>query len=157
MARDCKASVRCYKCNYQHHVSLCNRDPKLAISKPGLKVKVKEFVPRENESSQPNSPPPPETETVHTEQILQLITMRFSCKQHRPISQPQIMKEMRKTLEFCLTGGGGGGSQRTYVTKQLKTTLNLPIIRSENLVIKIFGTDNVEMKQCDAVKLVLKK
>ena len=49
-----------------------------------------------------------------------------------------------------------GGSQRTYVTEQLKTTQNLPIVRSENLVIKTFGTDNVEMKQCDVVKLVLK-
>ena len=42
------------------------------------------------------------------------------------------------------------------MTEQLKNTPNLPIIRSENLMIKTFGTDNVEMKQCDAVELVLK-
>ena len=41
------------------------------------------------------------------------------------------------------------------MTEQLKTTLNLPIVISGNLVIKTFGTDNVEMK-CDVVKLVLK-
>ena len=42
------------------------------------------------------------------------------------------------------------------MTEQLKTTLNLPIVRSENFVIKTFGTNNMEMKQCDVVKLVLK-
>ena len=152
IARDCKASVRCYKCNSQHHVSLCNCDPKLAISKPGLRVKAKEFVPRENESSKPN---PPETETVHTGHIGtdnatdNNVVLLQTAQAY--ISAPGNEKN-EKSIRVLFDGG----SQRTYVTEQLKTTLNLPIVRSENLVIKTFGTDNVEMKQCDAVKLVLK-
>ena len=153
IARDCKASVRCYKCNSQHHVSLCNRDPKLAISKPGMRLKAKEFVPRENESSKPN---PPETETVHTGHIgtdnatdNNAVLLQTA---QAYISAPGNERNEKKTLEFCLREG----SQRTYVTEQLKITLNLPIVRSANLVIKTFGTDNVEMKQCDVVKLVLK-
>ena len=109
IARDCKASVRCYKCNSQHHVSLCNRDPKLSISKPGLRFKAKEFVPRENESSKPN---PPETETVHTGHIgtnnatdnnAVLLQTAQAC-----ISAPGN-ERIEKNIGGLFDGGGGGG------------------------------------------------
>ena len=45
------------------------------------------------------------------------------------------------------------GSQRSYLTDDLRKRLNLRTIRSENLVVQTFGNTQSEMKKVDIVQL----
>ena len=49
-----------------------------------------------------------------------------------------------------------GGSQRTYISKDLRNKLRLPTFKAEQLVINTFGTNESEIKQYDLVKFVMK-
>ena len=49
-----------------------------------------------------------------------------------------------------------GGSQRTYIGKDLRNKLKLPTFKTEQLVINTFGTNESEIKQYDLVKFVMK-
>ena len=49
-----------------------------------------------------------------------------------------------------------GGSQRTYISKDLRNKLKLPTLKTEQLVINTFGTNKSEIKQYDLVKFVMK-
>ena len=49
-----------------------------------------------------------------------------------------------------------GGSQRTYISKDLRNELKLPTLKTEQLVINTFGTNGSEIKQYDLVKFVMK-
>ena len=45
------------------------------------------------------------------------------------------------------------GSQRTYISNDLKIYLNLPVLRKERILIKIFGTENARVKTVDTLPL----
>ena len=49
-----------------------------------------------------------------------------------------------------------GGSQRTHISKDLRNKLKLPTLKTEQLVINTFGTNESEIKQYDLVKFVMK-
>ena len=49
-----------------------------------------------------------------------------------------------------------GGSQRTYISKDLRNKLKLPTWKTEQLVINTFGTNESEIKQYYLVKFVMK-
>ena len=49
-----------------------------------------------------------------------------------------------------------GGSQRSYITNDLKTRLRLKPVRVETMHLNTFGTDLYEKKQRDLVEVVLK-
>ena len=48
------------------------------------------------------------------------------------------------------------GSQRSYVKSNLKEQLALPTLRKEKLIIKTFGNENEELRECDIVQLCLR-
>ena len=45
------------------------------------------------------------------------------------------------------------GSQRTYISNDLKNYLNLPVLRKEQILIKVFGTEDTRVKTVDIVPL----
>ena len=47
------------------------------------------------------------------------------------------------------------GSQRTYITSQLKSKLNLSPVKSETLLLNTFGDERYTKQQCDVVNLRL--
>ena len=49
-----------------------------------------------------------------------------------------------------------GGSQRTYISKDRRNKLKLPTLKTEQLVINTFGTNESEIKQYHLVKFVMK-
>ena len=49
-----------------------------------------------------------------------------------------------------------GGSQRSYVTDQLKSSLSLPVRSVNTLMIKTFGSSKEQVQTCDVVDLLLK-
>ena len=44
------------------------------------------------------------------------------------------------------------GSQRTFITNTLKDKLQLPVLNSEQLMIKTFGTNDEQLRSCDSVQ-----
>ena len=48
------------------------------------------------------------------------------------------------------------GSQRTYVTNELREALHLPSIRTENLIIQTFGNKNSNVERVDVVQMKIK-
>ena len=47
------------------------------------------------------------------------------------------------------------GSQRTYVSEELRNYLKLPVLRKEKIIIKVFGTEDTCLKTVDVVPLKL--
>lgn len=62
------------------------------------------------------------------------------------VSDPTSKKLVQARLIF------DSGSQRTYISSQLKEALDLPSLRAENLLIKKFGGDTEEPSQYDVVQ-----
>ena len=50
----------------------------------------------------------------------------------------------------------GSGSQKTYITYDLKERLNLRPIKIEQVLIKTFGNDDEQLHQCEVVQICLK-
>ena len=48
------------------------------------------------------------------------------------------------------------GSQHSYVKSDLKEQLAVPTLRKEKLIIKTFGNENEELRECDIVQLCLR-
>ena len=48
-----------------------------------------------------------------------------------------------------------GGSQRSYVTERIRDALNLPVLLSESLKIKPFGSNTGIYQQCKEVNLCI--
>lgn len=48
------------------------------------------------------------------------------------------------------------GSQRWYITKQVQKALALPILKQQKMLIKTFGSEQVQVLVCDVVNIGLK-
>ena len=48
------------------------------------------------------------------------------------------------------------GGQRSYVTNDTRTRLNLPIIRKERLIIQTFGHNEIKLNNVDIVQMNIK-
>ena len=46
-------------------------------------------------------------------------------------------------------------SQRPYISEHLKNTLNLPTVRTDQLIIKTFGTQSEKRTHCDLVNVCI--
>ena len=47
------------------------------------------------------------------------------------------------------------GSQRSYITENLRKTLNLPIAGQDTLLIKTFGESTAKLRRCDIVQMAV--
>lgn len=48
------------------------------------------------------------------------------------------------------------GSQRSYITERARNKLSLSAMRTEKLLIKTFGYENEQLKECDVVEFYVK-
>ena len=64
----------------------------------------------------------------------------------------QVQSQVKRRVRLILNSG----SQKTYITQQLKETLGLKPIARERLCIKTFGSDYNNLKIVDVVNLYLK-
>eukprot|EP00795_Rhopilema_esculentum_P008159 gene8159-14088_t len=48
------------------------------------------------------------------------------------------------------------GSQKSYITKELKRLLQLPVIGKDRLSIKTFGDSKLKVRECEIVKISVK-
>lgn len=123
MSRECRSSVRCSQCNGKHHTSICERATQDKKTPTGAQGKSQASVQMYVSS--------------HTPVLLQtaVTTVYGNTEQVRA----------RIILD--------GGSQRSYVTNQLRSSLNLKRIRTDTVSIKTFGSSGESTQVCDVVEL----
>lgn len=70
----------------------------------------------------------------------------FFCRPPRPMLQTLNLRFQRKHDYFC-------GSQRSYVSEELRNALHLETLRKDTIVIKTFGNEKSVAKELDVVGL----
>ena len=159
ISRDCKSSVKCHICNGHHHLSLCFRNPTVGgvydmNGGGGAKFRPKDpGTSRQKEVEQTETKCEPSqvhtghigTEEMGSNQIVLLQT-----------AKPYVTALGNFETEMAVRVLIDGGSQKTYISKDLRNKLKLPTLKTEQLVINTFGTNESEIKQYDLVKFVMK-
>lgn len=133
VVRACNNKGKCQRCSRQHHTSLCSQEQVSSTS--------------ESESSTQQSAKASTSSTnmyVNTETSILLQTCIAQASLDSCQGQTQLVRVLLDS-----------GSQRTYITQQLKDKLNLTPTGKEQLCIKTFGQDCDKVQTVEVVKLCL--
>lgn len=128
----CKDKRNCLKCSRRHHTSLC---------------------PQQKEQSNKNSTPGPSSQSsansvnMYVDTKTSILLQTCIAQASNPCQKSSQTQLVRVLLD--------SGSQRTYITRQLKERLNLKPIAKEKLCIKTFGQDCNKVQTVEVVKLCL--
>ena len=140
IARNCDSKRSCSNCSQRHHSSLCtaNETPASDNSVAGV------TQPSTQGSRQPSS-----AVSMYVDSETSILLQTCIALASNPTSvQPQTKHFVRIILD--------SGSQKTYITQQLKETLGLRPLARERLCIMTFGSDSDNLKTVDVVNLCLK-
>ncbi len=144
----CLGSVQmqtgCRKCGQRHHQSICVLNNQ---SKPADPPKEKRESPNPTnpDNRSENTTVTSATSTSRKGKAVLLQTAR--C----------IASSVNNTRSTSVRVLFDTGSQRTYVTNNLKSRLTLKPMEKENLRLNTFGDDRIRKETCDVVKLSLRK
>ena len=138
----CPSEYKCKKCLGRHHISVCSGGFQLPQN-------VTQSATQGNAIEQPNVTEPGSgaTATLHVGGMNSVLLQTATAN----VSNPRSGKSVQARLVF------DSGSQRPYITNSLRSSLELPSLRYENLVIKTFGADSDQPKRCDVVQLCVSK
>ena len=140
ISRNCRSSRRCSKCNGRHHVSTCS------VSTTGT-------IPMAGATSTAG-PPHPTTESPRVSTTSSMcvcsstpILLQTAKATVSDATQPEPATpvEARVILDT--------GSQRSYVTTRVCEALRARKSRTELMVIKTFGSEHGQQRDCDIVQL----
>ena len=123
LLRNCTSTIKCYKCHGVHHTSICGGQARQG--NPPV------------ESTQPSA-------TMHISNSKNCILLQTARANVSSPSDPSYATAARLIFDSC--------SQRSYITHQLKETLNLPVIGNETLSIKTFGEMAPKLQSCEVVQ-----
>ena len=126
VAKDCTLRYECKKCGGRHHVSICFGD-------------MTESRPSNSSKSESGNVLEGSTNICLTDGVLLQTALGKVCDREENSSQQ---------TRFLFDSG----SQRTYITEQLRRRLKLKRIRSEKIVIRTFGETNSVVRNLDVVK-----
>ena len=153
-SQGCREKYSCNRCNKRHHISICDE---------GKQRSEVDTTSTNQISTDANSEPKSETKPCSC-----------SCKESvpTPVSSNCAQVSSRSVLLQTATSEIFGsschnsvktrllfdtGSQRSYITTELKERLNLKCVRKENVVIKTFGNlNNAEIKRLEVVQFKVK-
>ena len=123
--KDCKMNYSCNKCSKRHHISICEDTP---IENPPV--------------LDPNAPAFTTNNLCKNSNFVLLKTATTKIVNPNDNSSSPV----RVLLD--------GGSQRSYILNSLKSKLNLPVVRTENLIIEVFMNEGESfVTKVDIVKL----
>ena len=141
MSRDCKFTTKCYNCSGRHHTSICSRTAQK--KKSSSSSASDESV---NHQRVPKGSKPPVV-TLYVDAKTPVLLQTATTGVLRPDSSSPVIPA-RMILD--------SGSQRSYITNQLKTALSLPTEQVETMLIKTFGSVEEKRQNCDVVRLAMK-
>ena len=140
IAKNCDSKRFCPKCSQRHHPSLC-----MASQTPASDNSVASDL----QSSTSSNDQPSPTVNMYVDSKTSVLLQTCVALASNPNSvQPQEKCHVRLILD--------SGSQKTYITQQLKESLGLKPIAREKLCLKTFGSDYDNLKTVDVVNLCLK-
>ncbi|KAL5475814.1 hypothetical protein EMCRGX_G025680 [Ephydatia muelleri] len=143
VSKNCRSSAKCFNCQKRHHISICVPEP-LSTTKPNTPSQPQN-VPVTSGSNSSNRASSSIAMYISTKTPVLLQTARTTvCGP----SASTAMENVRMILD--------GGSQRSYITGQLREQLALPTLQTETLMIKPFGSEGGRITTCDVVQVGVK-
>ena len=139
VARNCRTNMRCLKCNRRHHSTICD-----CYSKETVHGKSETNEMRENRGTSLETTSQSTTNMhVNAKNSVLLQTARVQVK------PPQKQQSSTVRLVF------DSGSQKSYITKEVKDALDLPVVGKDKLLIKTFGDTSPKITTCEIVQVGL--
>ena len=132
-AAQCRSPKRCRKCNNRHHQSLCE------------------------ETQQSSEPRPQRESTTQQEEGITDSSLTTSIR-----SKQMVLLQTAQTYAHATNGEKvpvrvlfDSGSQRSYLTNQLKMRLGLKPLKKEVVNLNVFGSEGFKRQACDLVTVRL--
>ena len=132
-AKNCTWEYKCNKCNGKHNICICT----FSVNQEKPNFNPQNANPQQNENNSTAN------NLVNNRGNVLLQTAYVN------VSDLSVQKETNAIVLF------DSGSQRTYISNELKNLLNLPVLRKESIVIQTFGNKNSCVKSVDIVPLKL--
>lgn len=134
LSKDCRSTFNCKRCRGRHHVSICTR----SAGKP-------------HNSDTGEAP----SESTGTREVPPTTNSLYAgCPSHILLQTARL--ELVNSSGPPVRALFDSGSQRTYVTSQLRDKLKLATVGTERIRIKTFGNTESCDKLCDVVHLTVK-
>ena len=146
ISRNCQSSHNCTKCQGRHHVSICpHSTPQndAPLSQGTTPISSESATQRSGNSDKTTNAMCVDSQTPV---LLQTAKLWLYSSQENTQACP-IYVESRAILD--------SGSQRSYVTRKLKETLQLPVDHTEALCIRTFGSPEGQLEECEVVEMKL--
>ena len=134
LARNCPSSSTCHDCSGKHHVSICG-------NAKCTKCTSTEVSDRRQDQERKS------LTTVYVDSNTSVL-LQTAIGEVSSINQPHTGLTIRILFD--------SGSQRSYMTKHARNKLNLSAVKTEKLLIKTFGQENEQLKECDVVEFCVK-
>ena len=142
ISQNCRSSGRCGNCRGRHHTSICtSSSSRTEPSNPAINVPA-----GSHPTSNTGSMNVATSASLHVNcrtPILSQTARAVVCD--ASLEEPAPRLEVRAIFDL--------GSQRSYVTTRVCEALSLRKVRSESMIIKMFGSDKGHLRACDIVQL----
>ena len=131
MARQCSSTMKCFKCQQRHHISICEEskhrdgEHKDQYSKDSYHKYEKPPI------SVTNSVAISKKHTFLQTARAKIVTINGKCE------------EVRVLFDSC--------SQRSFINRDVAQKLNLPIVKKERMIVKAFETENEKPRLIDTL------
>ena len=139
LARNCRTNMRCLKCDRRHHSTICESYGNNEEKPETTSNKTQQTTPETKESQS--------TANMHVSNKNSVLLQTARAFVRVP---GETTTEQNVRLIF------DSGSQKSYVTEELKRALNLPVIAKEKLMIKAFGDSSPKVRECEIVQIGIK-
>ena len=141
LARNCPSNSTCHNCSGKHHVSICDfAKSTTAHQEGGSAISADRSDRREDQERKSLT-------TVYVDSNTSVL-LQTAVGEVSSVNQPLIGLTVRNLF--------GSGSQRSYITERARNKLSLSAMRTEKLLIKTFGCENEQLKECDVVEFYVK-
>lgn len=152
-ANACKERYSCNRCNKRHHIAICDEGKKRFDGDSTLTAQISADANSNSDLRPSCSCSCSESATVPISSCCAQTSSRSVLLQTATsdIFGASCHNSVKTRLLFDT------GSQRSYITNELKERLNLKCVRKENVVIKTFGDlNNTEIKRLEVVQFKVK-
>ena len=145
ISRNCTSKSKCHNCGGRHHVSICQAN----LSRAPLPYPATPISTSASEQQCLTVQPENNTVVCYSNSATPVFLQTAQAMVYNP-QNPQCKVKARIILD--------SGSQRTYLTDNLKNTLQLPTLEKKQVSIKTFGStdERVELVEVAALGLELK-
>eukprot|EP00794_Sanderia_malayensis_P016989 gene16989-18701_t len=154
LSRECQSNVRCFSCGRRHHSSICegnqNRTPVSPDTNNSENVNNQSSVdrnsiPNQQQNRQGQQGSSTTAMFVDTRNSVLLQTAKGYVSAPNDPGNSQLAR-----LIF------DNGSQKSYVSEELRNKLRLPTLSQETLSIKTFGMNDGTLQVCDLTQIAVR-